>query len=225
MWCGPTEVVPYHAELCAPRSKPGWISFRAYSGGEMTGWGAHGLDQIQWALGMDNTGPVEIWTEGGSFNPPTYTQPESRARGDELCATPMVYFRYANGVTVKLDNGNPGGAIFIGDKGKIEIFRSRVTSNPAGLVDEPIRDDEIHLYESDDHMRNWLDCIKSRQQPIADVETGHRSSTVCHLGNIARWVGRRLRWDPVREVFPDDAEANAFLDRPRRKPYELPDTV
>jgi predicted dehydrogenase len=225
MWCGPTPLVPYHADLYAPRANPGWISFRPYSGGEMTGWGPHGLDQIQWALGMDDTGPVEVWTEGASFDPPTYTAPESRSRGDKLGSTPMVFFRYANGVTVKLDNGNPGGGIFIGDQGKIEIFRGRVTSNPEELVKQPIRDDEIQLYKSSDHMQDWLDCIKSRQKPIADVEIGHRSTTVCHLGNIARWVGRRLRWDPVAERFPGDDEANQYLDRPRRKPYELPETV
>jgi hypothetical protein len=142
-----------------------------------------------------------------------------------MCRSPMIFYRYANGVTLKLDNGNPGGGIFIGDKGKIEIFRGRVTSNPAEIVKEPIKDDEIHLYKSDNHMQNWLDCIKSREMPVADVEIGHRSATVCHLGNIARWVGRRLRWDPVEECFPDDAEANALVDRPRRKPYQLPETV
>jgi predicted dehydrogenase len=225
MWCGPNEVVPYHPDLYAPRANPGWISFRPYSGGEMTGWGAHGLDQIQWALGMDDSGPVEVWTEGEKYNPPTYTAPESRQRGEKLCSSPMIYYRYANGVTVKLDNGNPGGGIFIGERGKIEIFRSRVTSNLAEIVEQPIRDDEIRLYKSDNHMRNWLDCIKSREKPVADVEVGHRSTTVCHLGNIARWLGRRLRWDPVRECFPDDEEANRYLDRPRRKPYELPETV
>jgi len=225
MWCGPNELVPYHVHLCSPRSQPGWISFRPYSGGEMTGWGAHGLDQVQWALGMDESGPVEVWTEGPKFDPPTYTTPEGRGRGEKACSSPMVFFRYANGVKVKLDNGNPGGAIFIGDKGKIEIFRGRVTSNPAGLVEEPTRDDEINLYKSDDHMLNWLECIKTRKRPIADVEAGHRSSTVCHLGNIARWVGRKLRWDPVKEIFPDDEDANKLLDRPRRKGYEFPEVI
>jgi predicted dehydrogenase len=224
-WCGPTELVPYHPDLYRPRANPGWISFRPYSGGEMTGWGSHGLDQIQWALGMDHTGPVEVWTEGEKFNPPTYKAPENRGRGEQLCRIPKIYYRYANGVTLKLDNGNPGGGIFIGDKGKIEIFRGRVTSNPAEIVKEPIKDDESRLYRSDNHMQNWLDCIKSREKPVADVEIGHRSGTVCHLGNIARWVGRRLRWDPVKECFPDDAAANALLDRPRRKPYQLPETV
>ena len=225
MWCGPTEPVPYHIDLCTPRANPGWISFRAYSGGEMTGWGAHGLDQIQWALGMDDTGPVEIWTEGPEFDPPVYREPESRSRGEKLCGRPMIFYRYANRVTVKLDSGNPGGGIFIGDKGKIEIFRGKVTSNPPEVVEEPIRDDEIHLYESTNHIGNWLECIKSREKPIADVEIGHRSTTVCHLGNIARWVGRKLQWDPVKEVFPGDEEANAYLDRPRRKGYQLPERI
>lgn len=225
LWCGPAPLVPYNKDLCTPRANPGWISFRPYSGGEMTGWGAHGLDQIQWALGMDETGPVELWTEGEKFNPPTYTQPESRTRGEKLCAIPKVFFRYANGITVKLDNGNEGGAIFIGDKGKIEIFRSRVTSNPRELVKEAIKDSELHLYKSDNHMKNWLECIKSREKPVADVEIGHRSTTLCHLGNIARWAGRKLRWDPVKECFPDDPDANQYLDRPRRKPYELPEQV
>jgi len=225
LWCGPTEPVPYNKDLCGPRAQPGWISFRPYSGGEMTGWGAHGLDQIQWALGMDESGPVEIWTEGPKFDPPTYTKPEGRGRGEKICRFPMVFYRYANGVILKLDNGNPGGGIFIGDKGKIEIFRGRVTSNPADLVKETIKDDEIRLYKSNSHMGNWLDCIKSRKKPVADVEIGHRSATVCHLGNIARWTGRKLRWDPVNEVFPDDEDANTHLDRPRRKPYQLPETI
>jgi predicted dehydrogenase len=225
MWCGPTEVVPYHPDLYAPRARPGWISFRPYSGGEMTGWGAHGLDQVQWALGMDDSGPLEIWTEGPKFDPPTYTQPESQARGDKLCSSPMIFYRYANGITLKLDDGNPGGAIFLGDAGKIEIFRSRVTSNPPAIVQEPIKESEIHLYRSDNHVQNWIDCIRSREKPVADVEIGHRSITVAHLGNIARWLGRRLKWDPVQEIFPGDEEANRYLDRPRRKGYQLPDPV
>jgi hypothetical protein len=174
---------------------------------------------------MDESGPVEVWTEGPEFDPPTYIAPESRSRGEQKGRVPKVFYRYANDVILKLDNGNPGGGIFIGDKGKIEIFRGKVTSNPAELVKEPTRDDEIHLYKSDNHMGNWLECIKSREKPIADVEIGHRSSTVCHLGNIARWVGRRLRWDPVKEIFPDDEEANQLLDRERRKPYQLPETI
>ena len=191
----------------------------------MTGWGAHGLDQVQWALGMDDSGPIEVWTEGGKFDPPTYKEPEARARGEKLCAAPKVFFRYAGGIEMELGNGPAGGAIFIGEKGKITIDRDMCVSDPPELAAEPLKDPRVRLYVSNNHMQNWLDCIKTREKPAADVEIGHRSSTVCHLGNIARWAGRRLKWDPVKEVFPDDAEANKLLDRARRKPYQLPEKV
>jgi predicted dehydrogenase len=222
MWCGPAPLVPFHKDLFTPRAKPGWLSFRPYSGGEMTGWGAHGLDQIQWALGMDDSGPVEVWTEGPRFDPPTYREPETRARGDKQCQVPMIFFRYANGVVVKLDKGSGGGAIFYTEKGKLDLSRGKVNTNPPEIAEEI----QAEAKGADqNHVKNWLDCIRTREKPVADVEIGHRSITVAHLGNIARWIGRRLRWDPVREVFPDDAEANGFLDRVRRKPYELPETV
>lgn len=221
-WCGPNEIVPYHIDLYTPRAKPGWMSFRPYSGGEMTGWGAHGLDQMQWVLGMDHSGPVEVWTEGEKFAPPTYTQPESRDRGDKMCGKPKVFFRYPGDIVVELGDGPDGGAVFIGEKGTITIGRNLCKSDPPEIVKGPIRDRENHIAL---HLRNWLDCIKTRQRPVCDVEIGHRSATVCHLGNIARWTGQRLRWDTVKEVFPDDAEANEFLDRQRRKPYELPETI
>ncbi len=221
-WCGPNEVVPYHIDLYTPRAKPGWISFRPYSGGEMTGWGAHGLDQVQWALGMDHSGPVEVWTEGEKFAPPTYTQPESRDRGNKMCGKPKVFFRYPGDIVVELGDGPGGGAIFVGEKGTITIARDLCKSDPPEIAKGLTGDRENHIAL---HLRNWLDCIRSREKPICDVEIGHRSATVCHLGNIARWTGRRLRWDPVKEVFPDDVEANEFLDRQRRKPYELPETI
>lgn len=222
MWCGPAPLVPFNKDLYAPRANPGWLSFRPYSGGEMTGWGAHGLDQIQCALGMDDSGPVEVWTEGPKFDPPTYTQPESRARGDKTCKVPMIFYRYANGVVVKLDNGSGGGGIFFGEKGKMDLTRGRVATNPPEIAEEITRQAKGG---DQNHVRNWIECIKSREKPVADVEIGHRSTTVCHLGNIARWTGRHLRWDPAKEVFPGDAEANEYLDRPRRKPYELPETI
>ncbi len=221
MWCGPTPLIPFHTDIYTPRARPGWISCRPYSGGEMTGWGAHGLDQIQWALGMDESGPVEVWAEGGKFNPPTYTQPESRARGEKLCQTPTVFFRYASGITVKLANGNPGGGIFIGAEGKIDLARGMLKSNPPEIAAQITRS----AGKDGNHVANWLECIKSGQRPCADVSIGHRSATLCHLGNIARWTGRRLRWDAAKEVFADDTAANEYLDRARRKPYELPETV
>jgi predicted dehydrogenase len=222
MWCGPAPLVPFNKDLFAPRAKPGWLSFRPYSGGEMTGWGAHGIDQIQCGLGMDKSGPVEIWTEGGKFNPPTYTQPEAKKRGDKICQTPMILYRYANGVILKLDNGRQGGGIFIGEKGKLDLSRGDVKTSPPEMGQEIMA---AAKGQDKSHVANWIECIKSRARPVADVEIGHRSITVCHLGNIARWVGRKLRWDPVKEIFPGDAEANQYLDRARRKPYELPESV
>ena len=226
MWCGQTEMVPYHKDIYTPRSNPGWISFRPWSGGEMTGWGAHGLDQIQWALGTDETGPVEIWTEGGPFQPPTYEKPTSIGVGNKICRRPLVRFRYANGVILKLeDTAPPGGAIFLGEKGKITITRGKYTIEPKELDEEAFKDGDVRLYVSNNHMQNWIDCIKTRNKPVADVEIGHRSATLCHLGNIARWLNRPLRWDPKTETFPGDAEANALLRRPQRNPYQLPAEV
>ena len=222
MWCGPAPVVHYHEDLYLPRANPGWLSFRPHSGGEMTGWGAHGFDQVQWALGMDESGPVEVWTEGARFDPPTYTAPETKARGDKLCSEPRVFFRYPGDIVMELGDGPPGGAVFIGDKGTIRIDRALLSSDPPGLAEDALERRPQGVTWN--HLRNWLECLKSRKKPVADVEIGHRSATVCHLGNIARWTGRRLRWDPVAERFPDDADANRFLDRERRKPYDLPST-
>ena len=227
VWCGMTEPVPFHKDLYIQRSDPGWISFRPYSGGEMTGWGSHGFDQVQWALNMDHTGPVEVSAAGGKLKPVTYAKPENRKRGDKLCSTGHeVTFRYANGIIMKTKDGEPGGGgVFIGDKGKIRIGNNSLDSNPVELSQISPDDFKVRLPVSNNHIQNWFDSIKSRRKPIADVEIGHRSATLCHLGNIARWVGRPLKWDPDKEIFPGDDEANSYLDRPRRKPYALPDPV
>lgn len=224
MWCGPNPIVPFNQDLYLPRANPGWLSFRPYSGGEVTGWGAHGYDQIQCALGMDDTGPVEIWTEGKKFDPPTYTMSESKERGDKICSEPKVFFRYANGVLVEPgEEATMGGAVFYGEKGRVAIARGKCESDPDELAIDALRKRPGDF--NDNHQKNWLDCIKSRAKPIADVEVGHRSSTVCHLVNIARWTGRKLRWDPVQEEFIGDKDANQYLDRERRKPWVAPEKI
>ncbi|EMI58040.1 Gfo/Idh/MocA family protein [Rhodopirellula sallentina] len=219
MWCGPTELVPYNKDLYAPRGNPGWLSIRPYSGGEMTGWGTHGFDQIQWALGLDSTGPTEILVDGPALDLPIYRSPESRDRGQRVCSQPRLRFRYANGLTVHLDRGNRGGGIFVGEKAKMEVFRGRITSNPSELAQNLL---DEHSRQDQSHVGNWLDCCVSGERPIADVELGHRSATVCHLLNIGRLLGRNLRWDPDRETFVGDDEANEMLTRPIRKGFELP---
>lgn len=216
MWCGQTEVRPYHEELFQPRVRgadAGWISFRPYSGGEMTGWGSHGLDMIQWALGFDRTGPVEVW-------PIADTEPTEKSvfKGPRC----QVGFRYGNGVELYLDGQGPaGGGLFEGEIGTIRVDRG-VYAVTVQDGREPIATDQpVQLEVSLNHMQNWMDCIRSRELPIADVEIGHRSATMCHLGNIARWTNRPLRWDPLAERFVGDDDANTYLSRPMREPWTL----
>jgi predicted dehydrogenase len=206
VWCGPTELRPYNGAL-----RFGWMGWRDYSGGEMTNWGAHGIDQIQCALGKSQTGPVELW--------PVTPGPNGK-----------VAMKYDDGVEVsfELENTGPmGGGIFVGEDCKMEINRNKFATNPPNFVKDAPAPAVQDKWEGDGwiarpHIQNWLDCIRTRELPNADVEIGHRSISVCHLLNIARQTGRRLKWDPVAETFPDDAEASKLLDRPRRKGYELP---
>lgn len=204
MWVGPAPMRPYN-----PRARGGWD----FGGGEMTNWGAHGLDQVQSALGMDETGPVE-------FRP----TPEGPAGS--------LSFRYANGVAVRLEMPTgelQGGAMFVGDKARIEVIRNNFRTDPPRLVKElpPPEEvqkwrDDVALWQAKYHMQEWLDCMRTRKKPSADVEIGHRSVTICHLANITRRLGRALRWNPETERFIDDEEANSMVSRPRRKGYELP---
>jgi len=194
-----------------------WMQWRDFAGGEMTNWGAHGVDQIQWALGADDTGPVHL-------------APLADAPSGSLVA------RYPSGVEVKfmLEQGPMGGAVFIGEHGKLEINRNKVTSNPpeiaAGILaqvdvaaEEVAWSDQTALWQAQQHLQNWLDCIRSRGRPVADVEIGHRSISACHLANIVRRLGRPLDWNPVAERFVADPEADGLLSRPRRAGFELPD--
>jgi len=204
MWLGPAPKRPYNSVL-SPRGVhthfPNWRNYREYSGGMMTDWGAHHFDIAQWGLGMDESGPVEII-------PPA--DPKAN-RG--------VRYYYANGV--EMIHGDSGGVLFIGSEGKILVNRGKFEATPAALGEEPLGDNAIHLYKSYSHTKDFLDCMRSRKKPICDVEIGCRSVTVCHLGNLAYWNHRRLRWDPVKEQFVGDKEANQWLDRPKRGPWKV----
>jgi len=203
-WLGPAPKRAYHSVL-SPRGVhhhfPAWRNYREYSGGGMTDWGAHHFDIAQWGLGMDESGPVEIIPpEGGG------------GKG--------VRFVYANGVVVT--HGKGGGVTFKGDKGSIFVNRGKIRSDPETILQEPLTDKDVRLYKSPGHKQDWLACIKSRKDPICRAEVGARSVTVCHLGNLAYWNKRKLKWDPQKWEFVGDAEANAWLDRERRAPYLLP---
>lgn len=203
-WCGPTPLRPFNNQL-----QFGWMQWRDYSGGEMTNWGAHGVDQIQWALGKDHTGPTELWPDG--------------EKG-------IIAMKYADGTPVRFErDGAPmGGAVFIGTECKMEINRNRFATNPADFVKDAPPAAVQDKWEGDGwiarpHIQNWLDCIKTRKLPNADVEIGHRSISVCHLVNITRELNRKLKWDPEKEQFVGGDEANTLIDRPRRKGFELPE--
>ncbi|HNW07764.1 MAG TPA: Gfo/Idh/MocA family oxidoreductase [Verrucomicrobiota bacterium] len=203
LWLGPAPERPYNSVL-SPRGVhthfPDWRNYREYSGGMMTDWGAHHFDIAQWGLGMDESGPVEII-------PPADPQATRGAR-----------FRYANGV--EMIHGDSGGVLFIGTEGKILVNRGKFEATPAALAEEPLGDRALRLYNSYSHTKDFLDCMRSRQRPICDVEIGCRSVTVCHLGNLAYWNHRRLRWDPAREQFIGDREANRWIHRPQRGPWK-----
>ena len=234
MWMGPVEPHPYNANLKTSRSNPGWLSIRDFCGGEICGWGAHGLDQIQWALGMDESGPEEVWVEGQPFKPWIATAKSGYGRFFGPKET-IIHYSYPGGIKVELsDSADPnGGARFIGDKGYIKFDRDGITDiSDKSLLDIPLETMKVQLIKSTDHAQNFVDAIKDRMKPNADVEIGHRSATVGHLGNIARWVsevtqetGVKMAWDTKTERFTNSEWGNHFLSRPRRKGYELPDLV
>jgi len=204
-WLGPAPWRPYNSIL-SPRGLhnfyPHWRDYREYSGGLMTDFGAHHYDIMQWGLNMDSSGPVEV-------HPPPHDDAKFGAR-----------FVYANGVQVI--HGGPDGVTFLGSKGLIHVDRERVVSVPDTILKEPLKPEDVHLPTAANHHQNWIDCIRSRQRCICDVEVGARSVAVCHLANLAYWHRRTLRWDPQRWRFVNDEDADAWMTYRRRKGYELP---
>ena len=200
LWIGPAPWRPYNERL-HPAS---WRSYRDFSGGGMTDWGAHHFDIAQWALGMDNSGPVEIVPPDGKD-------------------VKRLTYKYANGVLMYHGGytGPTSGILFTGTDGKIEVGRDHLATYPKEIMEEPLSPDDVHLYKNAGHRPDLLHCIRTRQRPICDVEIGHRSVTVCHLGNIAYWLKRPLRWSPEKEEFVGDAEANRWVGRPMRPPWTL----
>jgi predicted dehydrogenase len=205
MWLGTAPARPYSSVL-SPRGVhnhfPAWRSYREYSGGSHADMGAHHYDIAQWALDMDHSGPVEII-------PPA--DPKSGIG---------VRFVYANGV--ELTHGGPSGCLFTGTKGTLHIDRGVLVSDPVDLIKEPLRPDEVHLFQSPGHHRNWSECIRSRQRPLCDVEIGARSVALVQLGNLAYWHGKTLKWDSVQWKLTGDKEANGWMDRERSAAWPLP---
>ncbi len=214
MWLGPAPEAPYHAYRCASSSSGsyGWRAWRDYSGGAMTYYGAHYFDVVQWALGTDETGPVEIVPPDGKEHK-------------------LLTYRYANGVALYNGKGPKGAAIeFTGTDGVLGIggtvsSRKGYQTWPEGLA-APSEDrgksrSSSRYYSSTDHLVNFLDCVKTRRKCVSDVAIARRSVTISHLGNIAYWLNRPLKWDPAKEEIVGDPEASRWLDRPRRAPWRL----
>jgi predicted dehydrogenase len=210
MWLGPAPDAPYAPARCHVNFR--WIY--DYSGGQVTDWGGHHPDCAQWGMGTELTGPIEIRNARGVFPP------------DELWNTATEYtFEavYENGVTMIVSNKERMGVTFEGTEGKIRVDREKIEADPGSVLESKIGPDGIHLYKSDDHFRNFIDCIISRQPTAAPVEVAHRSITICHLGNIAMRLNReKLRWDPRTEQILGDDEAAKMLSRPYRSPWALP---
>jgi predicted dehydrogenase len=202
MWNGPSPARGFSHVLCPlgiHNHFPAWRAYREYGGGGLADMGAHHFDIAQWALAMDESGPTEI-------HPP--------ASGDS-----GLRFVYANGI--EMFHGGPSGCTFEGTDGKIYVDRSRLESTPETILREPLTERDFHLPNvGTSHKQNWLDCVRARRRPVADVEIGARSAQVCQLGNIGYQLRRTLRWDPRREEFIDDAEANRLRSRENRVPWD-----
>ena len=227
-WLGSTPVVPYTEKRVHPQvgyGRPGWLRCEQFGAGMITGWGAHHLDTAHWGMDTEYTGPIEVW---GSAEFPKKGLWDVHGP----FKTEAVY---ENGVKMIVSGDFPNGIKFIGTEGWIFVSRgeSAVTaSDPVSkLAGQPlaasdprilssvIAPEGIHLPVSTDHHGNWLASVKSRQQPLAPVEVAHRACSACLLHHIAMKAKRKLFWDPRKERFKNDDEANALLERPQRFPY------
>ena len=211
-WLGPnTAARPYNKQL-APTIEfeatlwPQWRAYKDFGGGDVTDWGAHMIDIAQWGLDMDQSGPVKI------IHPAPGT-----ARQDGLV------FEYANGIQMVHENlkGNRS-CTFIGTNGQVYVTRGSIKTTPdESLATKVIGDNEKRVYKSTNHYQDFIDAIKKRSKPICDVETGHRTATVCNIGNIAYELQRSLTWDPAQEKFVGDKQANKMLSRKMKKEWSV----
>jgi len=211
MWVGPARWMPYTQGVVGSCGRWGHIS--NFSLGWVTTWGIHHVDIAQWGNNADLTGPVEV--EGTGVFPKD---------GLYDCAVAWdMKLTYANGVTLNfVDNKrHRQGVLFKGSDGWVFVKRGSIDSHPKSLLNEKIGPEEIHLPASNDHSKNFIECIRTRTTPVSSIESSVRSDTVCHLSDIAMRLGRKLQWDPVSERFADDEQANRMRSRSMRSPWHL----
>jgi predicted dehydrogenase len=222
-WQGQTKPVDYVRQRCHGTFRY-WLD---YSGGTITDWGAHHFDIAQWGIGTDRSGPVSV--HGRELSSPI-------PGGYTTAADYWVEYEYANGVrltciSTAADEGNGAsrgtprtgtlhnGVLFEGDSGWIWVTRGQISASDEALLSEPLPSGATRLYASDNHMGNFFECVKSRKETICDAEIGHRSVTLCHLGSTSIRLGRKLKWDPQKQQYVGDDEANGYLVREMRKPW------
>lgn len=203
-WLGPTPWEPYNAERIKGNYGGGWRRFWEYGSRKNGDWGAHHFDIVQWALGMDESGPELFVPKGfdGEFQ----------------------YHVYAKGPKVIRDGDSKGAMIrFIGESGEVHVSRGDLlVTEPAALRNVVLKAGDQRLYVSNDHRMDWLNAIRTRQQPICHVRIGCRTAAICQLSGIAERLGRPVHWNPATEQIVDDPVATRMMDNPRRAPYSLP---
>ena len=228
-WLGSTPYVYYTEKRVHPQDgygRPGWLRCEQFGAGMITGWGAHHIDSAHWAMGTEYTGPIEA-SGWGEFPAKGLWDVHGKFKTEALyeCGVTMI-------VSTEFDNGikfeGTEGWIFVsrGDEAvtasdpvsKLKDSKALAASDPK-IITSVIGPEEIHLQESKEHHGNWLECVKSRQQPIAPIEVGHRACSACLIHHIAMKLKRKVYWDPLRERFKNDDEANGMLSRPQRWPY------
>ncbi|MGB3149274.1 MAG: Gfo/Idh/MocA family oxidoreductase [Maribacter sp.] len=204
-WCGPAPLLGYNDDIAPELVKtyPNWRNYKETGGGILADWGAHMFDIAQWCLGMDDTGPV-------TFIPPS----------DAKAVRGLKMF-YANGIEMVHEDFDRGwGVRFIGTQGSMDVSRNYLVTTPASILSAAIKTDmETVMKDQGNHYQNWLDAIKSRSQPICDVEIGHRTASICNIANIAYELGDTLSWNPQKEKFKGNRQANKLRKRKNRK-YE-----
>lgn len=209
LWLGPAPERKYNAKHVHYLFRFFWD----YSGGQQTNFGAHHLDIAQWGLGMDESGPTSIEATEVVFNDKKWFETPEVAK---------IKYTYANGVVVNCGLGKgapPQGATFVGDKGTIFVTRGKLEASDPEIL--KFAGGDVKLYVSKGHHADWLECIKTRKLPICDVAIGHRSATVCHLGNLAVRTGKKLTWDPVKEEIVGDSEVAKLTTKEYRAPWKL----
>ena len=223
-WLGQAPFVPYIAE----RSHYTFRWWYAYSGAQMTDWGAHHIDIASWGIGLENEGPIDVETTA------TFPTVEN---GYDVATSYSAKYTYPGGVVLTVVDEGRNGIMFNGTEGRIFVNRGTVSGKPIeDLASNPFGRGDYKLYDNDNfdrpprtgkldstinHMGNFFDCCQNRKQPVADVVSQHKSSNLCHIGNISQRLGRKLKWDPRSERFFDDPEANTWLKREQRKGYEF----